>query len=128
VLGASGLSRLDASEVEERWLRGAVSRLACSSPRIVVVEGQGVRWLSPAGEPGPLVAMAVGAERPVACLADGSLLVGDENGSVVRVQPGGVTGRVSLPPGRLESLEGARGGVAIAGYRDGRVLAFRTPS
>jgi hypothetical protein len=127
VLGAAGLSRFDAAEGEERWFRSSVVRLACSSPALVVVEGAGLRWLSAEGEPGAAVTLAMGTQRALACLDDGSLVVPDDSGALARVDARGVRARVKLPPGRLVSLDPAKGGLLIAGYRDGRVLAVEPP-
>lgn len=128
LLGAEGLSRLDAADGEERWSRTTVERVACASPALVVVEDQGLRWLSPEGEPRARVALAVGRHRAIACLDDGSLVVGDDTGTLLRVDATGVKARSRLPAGRLVSLDPAAGGLLIAGYRDGRVLAARPPS
>jgi hypothetical protein len=128
VLAADGLARIDLTVGEERWSRTDVARVACATPALVVVEGRGLRWLSTQGEPQAQVLIAVGAERPIACLADGSLLFPDDDGSLLRVDATGVRARGKLPPGRLVSLDEARGELVIAGYRDGRVLAFRPPT
>jgi len=127
LLGAEGLSRLDAADGEERWSRTSVERLACASPALVVVEAQGLRWLSSEGEPRARVPLPVGEHRAVACLGDGSLIVADDGGTLLRVDAGGVRARAQLPAGRLLSLDAAQGGLLIAGYRDGRVLAVRPP-
>jgi len=127
VLGAAGLSRLDALAGEERWFRTSVVRVACSRPALVVVEGHGLRWLSAEGEPRAVVPFAVGAQRAIACFEDGSLVVPDDAGALARVDARGVRGRVRLPPGRLVSLDPAKSGLLIAGYRDGRVLAVEPP-
>lgn len=126
VLGASGLSRFD-SVGEERWFRTSVVRVACSRPALVVVEGQGLRWLSSEGEPRASVPLAVGAQRAIACLEDGSLVVPDDSGALARVDAHGVRARVRVPPGRLISLDPVKSGLLIAGYRDGRVLAVEPP-
>ena len=126
VLGAEGLARFDPAAGEESWSRRDVARVACTEP-LVVVEHQGLHWLSGQGEPEAEVAVAIGAQRPVACLADGSLLVIDETGTLLRVDRSGVTARAKLPTGRLLSLDQAHDGTVIAGYRDGRVLALRVP-
>jgi len=127
VLAADGLSRFEPALGEERWSRMDVARVACSEP-LVVVEHQGLRWLSAQGEPQAAVPVAVGAQRPVACLPDDSLLVIDEAGNLVRVDRSGIKARAKLPAGRLVSLDPTNDGTVIAGYRDGRVLAFRPPS
>jgi len=126
VLGATGLSRFDAVG-EERWFRTSVVRVACSRPALVVVEGQGLRWLSTDGEPRAVVPFAVGAQRAIACLDDGSLVVPDDTGALARVDSRGIRARVRLPPGRLVSLDPVKSGLLIAGYRDGRVLAVEPP-
>jgi outer membrane protein assembly factor BamB len=128
VLAADGLARIDLTAGEERWSRTDVARVACATPTLVVVEGAGLRWLSTHGEPQALVRVSVGAERPIACLGDGSLLVLDDDGALLRVDATGVRARGTLPAGRLVSLDEARGELAIAAYRDGRVLAFRPPT
>lgn len=128
LLGAEGLSRLDAAGGEARWSRTTVERVACASPALVVVEEEGLRWLSAEGEPRARVALAVGRHRAIACLGDGSLVVGDDTGTLLRVDATGVKGRARIPAGRLVSLDPAAGGLLIAGYRDGRVLAARPPS
>jgi len=127
LLGTEGLSRRDASDGEERWSRLAVKRVACASPALVVVEAQGLRWLSAEGEPRARVAVPVGEHRAVACLSDGSLVVPDDAGMLLRVDANGVRARARMPAGRLVSLDPASGGLLIAGYRDGRVLAIRPP-
>jgi len=66
LLGAEGLSRLDAADGEERWSRTTVERVACASPALVVVEDEGLRWLSAEGEPRARVALAVGRHRAIA--------------------------------------------------------------
>jgi len=128
VLGAEGLARIDLTAGEERWSRSDVARVACASPALVVVEGRGLRWLSPQGEPQAHVPVALGTQRPVACLSDGSLLLIDDSGALLRVDTTGVRARGKLPAGRLVSLDPAGGELVIAGYRDGRVLAFRPPT
>ncbi|HWP08586.1 MAG TPA: PQQ-binding-like beta-propeller repeat protein [Polyangiaceae bacterium] len=128
LLGAEGLSRFDAADGEERWSRTTVERVACASPALVVVEDEGLRWLSAEGEPRARVALAVGRHRAIACLGDGSLVVGDDTGTLLRVDATGVKARARLPAGRLVSLDPTAGGLLIAGYRDGRVLAARPPS
>ncbi len=128
VLAADGLARFDLADGEERWSRTDVARLACATPALVVVEGRGLRWLSAEGEPQAHVPVSLGTQRPVACLHDGSLLVPDDAGALLRVDATGVRARGTLPAGRLVSLEPAPGELVIAGYRDGRVLAFRPPT
>jgi outer membrane protein assembly factor BamB len=128
VLAADGLARFDLPAGEERWSRTDVARVACATPALVVVEGRGLRWLSAQGEPRAHVDLSVGAERPLACLEDGSLLVPDDTGALLRVDATGVRARGKLPAGRLVSLDPARSGLVIAGYRDGRVLAFLAPA
>jgi hypothetical protein len=127
VLGADGLSRFDWPAGEERWSRGDVTRVACSSPALVVVEQHGLRWLSPRGEPRAFVRLSVGGQRPIACLPDGSLLVTEDTGSLARLDARGVRARVRPPAGRLVSLDPTPGGLVVAGYRDGRVLALELP-
>ena len=126
VLAADGLSRFDPAVGEERWSRRDVERLACSDP-VVVVEHQGLRWLSAQGEPEAEVVVAIGGQRPVACLSDASLLVVDDDGDLLHVDRSGIKARARLPAGRLISLDPVAGGGVIAGYRDGRVLALRLP-
>jgi outer membrane protein assembly factor BamB len=126
VLGAGGLARLDAGG-EERWSRASVTGLACSSPGLVVVEGAGLSWLSREGEPRAVVALPARPTRAIACLEDGSVLLADDSGIVVRVAPRGVVARAGIPKGRLLSLDSLRSGLVVAGYRDGRVLAFTPP-
>jgi hypothetical protein len=126
VLAAEGLAQFDPAAVEERWSRVDVARVACAEP-LVVVEHAGLRWLSAQGEPQAEVRVTIGAQRPVACLSDGSLLVIDETGALLRAARSGIQARAKLPPGRLVSLDPAPGGMVIAGYRDGRVLALRVP-
>jgi PQQ-like domain len=127
VLGADGLSRFDWPAGEERWSRLDVARVACSSPALVVVDHHGLRWLSPRGEPESAVAVSVGSQRPIACLPDGSLLVPDDAGRLVRLDASGIKARARLPAGRLVSLDPTVGGLVVAGYRDGRVLALEPP-
>jgi len=127
VLGADGLSRFDWPAGEERWSRTDVARVACKAPALVVVEQRGLRWLSPRGEPQAFVHVSVGTQRPIACLPDGSLLVTDEAGSIVRLDAKGVRARVRPPAGRLVSLDPTPGGLVVVGYRDGRVLALEPP-
>jgi outer membrane protein assembly factor BamB len=127
LLGAEGLSRFDAADGEERWSRTTVERVACASPALVVVEAQGLRWLSADGEPRARVPLPVGEHRAVACLGDGSLVVSDDAGTLLRIDAGGIRARARLPAGRLLSLDPSGGGLLIAGYRDGRVLAVRPP-
>ena len=127
LLGAEGLSRLDATNGVERWSRLAVERVACASPALVVVEAQGLRWLSAEGEPRARVALPVGEHRAVACLSDGSLVVPDDTGLLLRVDASGIRARARMPAGSLVSLDPTGGGLLIAGYRDGRVLAIRPP-
>lgn len=128
VLGADGLARFDTRAGEERWSRMDVARVACATPSLVVVEQQGLRWLSAQGEPKARVDVQVGAQRPIACLGDGSLLVPDDAGALLRVDATGVRARAKLPPGRLVSLDPTDSGLVIAGYRDGRVLALSPPA
>jgi outer membrane protein assembly factor BamB len=127
VLAGDGLSRFDASAGEERWSRTDVARVACSMPSLVVVDEHGLGWLSPRGELVAHVAMAIGSHRPVACLADGAVLVADDAGSLVRLEPSGVKMRGKLPEGRLMSLDLTTDGLVVVAYRDGRVLAIRAP-
>jgi len=127
VLGADGLSRFDWPAGEERWSRMDVARVACNAPALVVVEPHGLRWLTPRGEPQAMVRIAVGNQRPIACLPDGSLLVPDDKGVVARVDARGIRGRARLPAGRLVSLDPTASGLVVAGYRDGRVLALEPP-
>jgi hypothetical protein len=127
VLGADGLSRFDWPAGEERWSRTDVARVACKAPALVVVEQHGLRWLSARGEPLAFVRVSAGNQRPIACLADGSLLVADETGSLVRLDPKGVRARVRPPAGRLVSLDPTPSGLVVVGYRDGRVLALELP-
>lgn len=127
VLGADGLARFDWPAGEERWSRTDVARVACKAPALVVVEQHGLRWLSPRGEPEALVRVSLGSQRPIACLADGSLVAVDDAGSLVRVARKGIEARVRLPAGRLVSLDPTPTGLLIAGYRDGRVLAVEPP-
>lgn len=127
VLGVGGLSRFDWPAGEERWSRTDVARVACKAPALVVVEQHGLRWLSPRGEPQAFVRVSAGNQRPIACLADGSLVVADETGSLVRLDQKGVRARARPPAGRLVSLDPTASGLVVVGYRDGRVLALEPP-
>ena len=84
-------------------------------------------WLTAEGEPQARVSVPVGPQRAIACLADGSLVLPDDAGVLLRVDATGVRGRARMPAGRLVSLDSTSDGLVIAGYRDGRVIALRPP-
>jgi outer membrane protein assembly factor BamB len=122
-LGDDGLLRFDEEGFEERWRRATVTRIVCGKPELVVVEGEGLRWLSTQGEPGLLVPLAGVAQAPMAC-ADGSVVIAAEPRALFRVARDGAISERRIPAAPVLSIESTPSSLVV-GYRNGRVVAVR---
>jgi len=123
-VGDAGLLRFDAEGGEERWRRSTVSRVLCSEPALVVLEGEKVRWLTPRGEPGLAVPLPSTANAPAACLPTGAVVIARER-ALSTIEPSGATSERRIPAGTVLSLHAASSSLLVVSYRNGRVVALR---
>jgi len=120
----AGLLRFDLEGGEERWRRSSVTRVLCSEPALVVVEGQSVRWLTPRGEPGLAVPLPSAANAPAACLPSGTVVVARDR-SLVFIESSGAARERRIPPGAVLAVQAASASRLLVSYRNGRVVALR---
>lgn len=120
----AGLLRFDVEGGEERWRRSTVSRVLCSEPALVVLEGETVRWLTPRGEPGRAVPFPTAVNAPAACLPSGAVVVARDR-ALFSIAPSGATSERRIPAGAVLSLHAASSSLIVVSYRNGRVVALR---
>ena len=102
-----------------------MTRIVCGEPALVVIEGEGLRWLSALGEPSLFVPLAGATQAPMTCLPDGSVAVAGERRALLRVGPNGAIGERRVPAGTVLSIEPTSTSLLVVGYRSGRVVAVR---
>jgi outer membrane protein assembly factor BamB len=125
-LGEAGLLRFDEERFEERWRRASVTRIVCGEPGLVVIEGEGLRWLTARGEPGLFVPLAGATQGPMTCLPGGSVLVAGDARSLLRVGANGAVSERRIPVGPVLSLASTGASLIVIGYRNGRIVAVRS--
>lgn len=122
-LGPNGLARFEGARPVQRWERPGVSRIACTRPSVVVLEGSTLTRLSDAGEPTLSVPWNAPVNGPIACLADGTVVGLTAEGRLFR--PLSEDFRTfAVPRGDVLGLETNTLGQVIVVYRDGRVLGL----
>jgi hypothetical protein len=125
VLAESSLVLLD-RELSVTFRRDSVERVVCAGAGLVVVSGEQLSFVSEEGEvasvPAPPFPIATAA-----CDRGTFVAIADEGGAIYSLAPAQPLVAVTPRSSALLSLDTSRSGLILAGYRDGRVAAYRAP-
>lgn len=114
-------------ELGVTFRRDAVERVVCAGSGVAFSSGNELQFVSEKGELSKLPPVPF-AIATAACDRDALVVVADEAGSIHSLAPGQPLVSVAPRSSALLSLDTSRVGLILAGYRDGRVAAYRAPN